>query len=88
MSKEELRQSLDALHTELNQVTTIDAAIKGRMEHLIEDIERQLEEPDSLEHGRNAQQKLPTLIEQFEADHPKLTERLNGLMVTLSGMGV
>ncbi len=88
MSKENLRQSLDELHTELDQLTAIDAAIKERMEHLIADIERQLEEPDDLEHGRNAQQKLPTLIEQFEAEHPKLTERLNGLMVTLSGMGV
>ena len=86
MSKEDLRRSLDTLQTELAQIT--DPAIKDRIAHLIEDIERQINEPETPEHGKNAQQKLPGVIEQFEAEHPKITENLNRLMVTLSSMGI
>ena len=86
MSKEDLRRSLDALQTELEQIT--DPAVKDRIAHLIKDIERQINEPEAPEHGQKAQQKLPGLIEQFEAEHPKITESLNRLMVTLSGMGI
>ena len=93
MSKEELRRSLDALEAELANVSA-ETSVKARITHLIEDIERQIGEPESsehhlgFEHGEMAQQKLPTLIEQFEADHPRVTENLNSLMVTLSGMGI
>lgn len=86
MSKEDLRRSLDALQTELSQIS--DPAVKDRIAHLIEDIESQINEPETPEHGKNAQQRLPGLIEQFEADHPRMTESLNRLMVTLSGMGI
>ncbi|MGD1863593.1 MAG: DUF4404 family protein [Phormidesmis sp.] len=31
---------------------------------------------------------MPTLIEQFEAEHPKVTDTLSRLLNTLSGMGI
>jgi hypothetical protein len=88
MNRADLRKSVDALHAELDQIATLDPTAKDRMAHLIEDIERQIEDPETLEHGQNAKQKLPTLIEQFEADHPNVTENLNRLLLTLSGMGI
>lgn len=33
-------------------------------------------------------QTLPFLIEQFESDHPKVTDTLGQLLNTLSGMGI
>ncbi|NJM58827.1 MAG: DUF4404 family protein [Synechococcales cyanobacterium RU_4_20] len=88
MSKQDLRKSLDALNDELAQLDQVDGAVKERMAQLINDIERQIDQPEVPEHRQNAQQTLPMLIEQFEAEHPQITKSLNRLLVTLDGMGI
>ena len=88
MSKEDVNQSLAALHTEIAQLETPDAAVKEKLVALIETVERQLKEPERPEHKSAYLQTLPALIEQFESDHPKVTETLSRLLNTLSSMGV
>ncbi|MEL6816830.1 MAG: DUF4404 family protein [Cyanobacteria bacterium J06598_3] len=86
MSKADIEKSLEALHAEIGKLETPD--VKDKLLALISDVEKQLQNPDSEEHKAAATQKLPALIEQFEADHPKVTDTLGRLLTTLSGMGI
>jgi hypothetical protein len=88
MSKEDISKSLEALHTEIGKLETPDAAVKEKLLSLIDDVEKQLQNPDSTEHKGRAVNKLPSLIEQFESDHPQVTDTLGRLLTTLSGMGI
>ncbi len=88
MSKEDLNQSIEALRAELDQIATTDLAAKNKLLALITDIERQVQEPDREEHRQTTLQQLPALIEQLEADHPKVTNVLGRMLNTLSGMGI
>jgi hypothetical protein len=88
MSKADINQSIEALRAELDQIASDDPTIKDKLSALIADIEKQVREPDNEGHKQNNLQNLPTLIEQFEADHPKVTTVLGRLLNTLSGMGI
>ncbi|MEO0519763.1 MAG: DUF4404 family protein [Cyanobacteria bacterium P01_A01_bin.116] len=88
MSKEDINKSLEALHAEIGKLDTPDSAVKDKLLALIADVEAQMQNPDATEQAGAATQKLPALIEQFEADHPKVTDTLGRLLTTLSGMGI
>jgi Domain of unknown function (DUF4404) len=88
MSKEDVNKSLEALHAEIDKLETPDATVKEKLLSLIDDIEKQLQNPDSTDHKGVAATKLPSLIEQFESDHPQVTDTLGRLLTTLSGMGI
>ena len=88
MSKEDITRSIQALHNEIEQMTTADVAVKEKLLALINNLESQMEEPDSVEKKTAKLQQLPVLIEQFEADHPKVTASLGRLRNTLSSMGI
>lgn len=88
MSKEDIAQSIQALHNEIDQLTTADVTVKEKLLALINDVETQMDKPDSAEKKKANLQQLPVLIEQFEADHPKVTASLGRLLNTLSSMGI
>jgi len=88
MSKEAINQSIEALHAEINQLDTPNSDVKAKLLSLIEEVEKQLQDPENTEHKDANLKALPTLIEQFEAEHPKVTETLSRLLNTLSGMGI
>lgn len=88
MSKEAINQSIEALHAEINQLETPDSDVKKKLIALISNVEKQLQYPEKTEHKDANLQTLPTLIEQFEAEHPKVTDTLSRLLNTLSGMGI
>lgn len=92
MSKADINQSIEALRAELDQIATTDLAAKDKLLALITDVERQVQgsdqEPDNERHRKATLQELPALIEQFEADHPRVTNTLGRLLNTLSGMGI
>ncbi|MEO0770367.1 MAG: DUF4404 family protein [Cyanobacteria bacterium J06649_4] len=88
MSKADIQQSIAALHTEIERLDTLDGAVKEKLLALISEVEEQMENPDGAPSDSTAVQSLPGLIEQFEADHPKVTENLGRLLNTLSSMGI
>ncbi len=88
MSKEDINQSIEALKAELDQIADTDLSTKDKLSALIADIEKQVQEPDNESHKAANLQNLPALIEQFEAEHPKVTNTLGRLLNTLSGMGI
>lgn len=91
MSQADLAQSLAALHTEIDKLEATDSAVKEKLLALIDDVEKQMQaadDPLSVSSEPKATQKLPELIEQFELEHPQITNSLNRLLTTLSGMGI
>ena len=88
MSKEEVGKSIQALHAEIDRLSDTDATVKEKLLALIHKVETQMEAPQSKETHAETVQGLPALIEQFEADHPKVTASLGRLLNTLSSIGV
>ncbi|MGB7250358.1 MAG: DUF4404 family protein [Phormidesmis sp.] len=86
MSQEDVNKSLESLHTEI--LNTPDETIKARLLSLIEDVEKQMQNPPGSQHQGEAVDNLPSLIEQFEVEHPQVTDTLSRLLTTLSGMGI
>ncbi|PZO12639.1 MAG: hypothetical protein DCF25_17275 [Leptolyngbya foveolarum] len=88
MSQEEVGKSIQALHAEIDQLSSTDVAVKEKLLALIHDVETQLENPQDQENRDKTAQYLPTLIEQFEIEHPKVTANLSRLLNTLSSIGI
>lgn len=88
MSQEEVSQSIEALHAEIDRLDTPDSAVREKLLALINDVEKQMQDPKSAEHKEANLQTLPALIEQFESDHPKVTTTLGKLLNTLSSLGI
>lgn len=88
MSQEEVGKSIQALHAEIDRLSSTDVAVKEKLLALIHDIETQLENPQDQETRDKTVQHLPTLIEQFEVDHPQVTANLSRLLNTLSSIGI
>ena len=88
MSQEEIGKSIKALHAEIDRLSDTDVSAKEKLLALVHEVEAQMEKPQDKETHAKTVQGLPTLIEQFEADHPKVTDSLGRLLNTLSSIGV
>ncbi|MEM6450412.1 MAG: DUF4404 family protein [Cyanobacteria bacterium P01_D01_bin.105] len=81
-----VQQAIESLRREITQLSETDTSVQTKLLAMIEDLEKQLESPQSS--GSEATHKVATLVEQFESDHPKITNALGDLLTTLSSMGV
>jgi 3-methyladenine DNA glycosylase AlkD len=89
MKKNELHQSLSNLHLELQKMKHADAMSREILKDLMDDIKRVVEQTeDNQENQKNLVESLTESAEYFEATHPNLTALMNGLVKTLSDMGV
>ena len=88
MSREQLELALERLRSELDSLGQGPEEANARLRGLIDEVERQM---DSLELGNDDGSVGDTIkdyIEQFEIEHPRITNILNDVMVTLSNMGI
>ena len=88
MSRAELKQSLERLRQELAALGPDDSQVLERLNPLIDEIEQEigaLATPDS--HASQLE-KLRNHVEAFEVEHPRVTNILNDIMVTLSNLGI
>ena len=87
MSNEKISASIELLCAEIDNLEVENTAAKARLDALVAQLEKQLEEP-----GRPGaaamNESVKEQIEHFEVEHPRITGVLNDLMVTLSGMGI
>ncbi len=88
MSREDLRKSLERLHSELDKLEGDNELARERLKHLVSDLEHQLENPDDAAHRDTLIERLHDFIEQFEVKHPRVTGIANDIMVTLSNLGI
>ncbi len=88
MSRAELEHSLEKLRGELNALGPEAAATKARLAALIDDIEQELATLETAEDGESLLETVRHQVEVFEVEHPRVTNILNDIMVTLSNLGI
>ncbi len=85
MPKTKVKQLVDELQHEMDQVDSLPSDKKEKLEGLIDSIEAGLED-ESLTADLN--ESLSETVTEFEASHPRLTAIINDIMVTLSNLGI
>jgi len=87
MSDEKLREELERLRTEADNLKADDAAGREHIDKVIAQVEKRLDEEQEnddeglLEHLQNA-------IAHFEVEHPRAAAVLNDIMNKLASMGI
>jgi hypothetical protein len=89
MNREELRERLTQLHSELRQLPSVGDGERELLRELERDIQGLLtpggeREPDYTGFG----ERLKTGVELFEASHPRATMLMGQLIDTLTKMGI
>ena len=87
MTHSKLKQSLQRLETEIEDLKSISGTEKQELEEIISNIRQTLNQ-DEEAGGTDLQESLNSAIVRLEASHPRLTAVLNDIMVTLSNMGI
>ena len=88
MSKADLRNDLETLREEVNQLAGSNPEAQQRLNRLISDLETRIAaDPTEAEHD-NLIENIREEISNFETEHPRATAILNDIMVTLSNMGI
>ncbi|MEJ2599225.1 MAG: DUF4404 family protein [Anaerolineales bacterium] len=87
MDKNELRNSLDNFHKELEKSTSIGTDDRKRLENL-EAKMRGMLEVDEVKHDDSMIEQLDHSIHQFEQTHPDLTLTIGHLLDILSQEGI
>jgi Domain of unknown function (DUF4404) len=85
MSEDQLRKDLEALRAESDRLEGINGPSRDRLNQVIADIERRLEQPDEDE---NLVERLRDELSHFEVDHPTVAAALETVMNTLSNAGI
>ena len=89
MTDQNLRELLEKLHQELEQIEVTDEAGRERLRHLDADIRSLLERSDELEEADEPMlERLQDSIDHFETTHPRLTMMLSQMMTILSNAGI
>jgi len=70
---EKFRQSLEQLHTELEQTQPMDPETRQLLEHLMKDIQSALQDSTGSQHRYTAlSQRLTDSVKRLEESHPNL----------------
>ncbi|MEQ8231956.1 MAG: DUF4404 family protein [Gammaproteobacteria bacterium] len=88
MSRAELEHSLDKLRGELDALGPEASETRARLAALIDEIEQELATLETAADGDSLLEKLQHQVEVFEVEHPRVTNILNDIMVTLSNLGI
>jgi predicted nucleic acid-binding Zn-ribbon protein len=87
MDKNELRDSLDNFHKELENSSSLGAVERRRLERMEADIRRMLESEEAKRDDSMIEQ-LDHAVHQFEVSHPELTITIGHLLDILSQEGI
>jgi chaperonin cofactor prefoldin len=88
MSRAELKQSLERLRRELAALGPNDSEVRERLSPLIDEIEQEIGTLATSDNQASQLEKLRNHVEAFEVEHPRVTNILNDIMVTLSNLGI
>jgi ABC-type transporter Mla subunit MlaD len=89
MTDQNLRELLDKLHQELEQLDTTDEQGRAMLHHLDADIRTLLKRSgEPAEADEPMLEQLQDTINHFETTHPSLTLTLSQMMTILSNAGI
>jgi len=87
MSKKTIQTAIARLTSEIDALDGSQMAVKKKVTGLIRDLERELENETGADHGPMIE-SLGDAVEQFGVEHPAIAGILNGIMTSLSNMGI
>ena len=90
MNKQQLDNALEQLHTELQQIDSVDEhqrQILQKLKHDIQKLSQSQEGVEDHEYGR-LNEGLREGIELFEASHPRATMLMGQVVEALAKMGI
>ena len=87
MPEQQLRNNLEKLRAEIDQIADSDTQTKAKLDALINDIEASID-PEQDSEDIKLVQNIKDTLTHFETEHPRATAILNDIMVTLSNMGI
>lgn len=88
MDNAHLREAFGRLRAELDSLGPQDEAARARLNGLMADIERRLDNPDAEGDDEGLIASIKDSVEHFETAHPRTTAILNDIMLALSNMGI
>ena len=88
MEQQKLRELLDTLHQELEQVDSVDETTEVVLSNLRADMQRLLDEKAGTAHeDASLMERMNEALDHFEVDHPKLSLTIQHLLDSLARMG-
>ena len=88
MEQQKLRELLETLHQELEQVDTVDKNTVAVLTKLREDISKLVIENVGATHeNESLMERMREAVDHFEADHPKLSMTIQHVLDSLANMG-
>ena len=89
MTDQNLRELLEKIHKELEQIEVTDEAGRERLRHLDADIRSLLERSEDIEETDEPMlERLQDAIDDFETTYPRVTMMLSQMMTILSNEGI
>jgi ElaB/YqjD/DUF883 family membrane-anchored ribosome-binding protein len=90
MDQQQLREKLEQLHAELEQIETVDEDTRRVLDDLSKDIRELLDQPGEQADRRYGRlnQNLRANVTRFEATHPMLTSAMQHAIDALVQLGV
>lgn len=89
MDKQEFQNRLAQLHSELQQVRTVDEDERELLKKLSADIQDLLDsQANTPEHHQRLSERLRESIEKMEASHPRITMLMGQVIDQLAKMGI
>lgn len=88
MPENKLRDDIEKLRNEIDNLSADEDISKEKLEMLLLDIEAGLETEEQNKNQSELLAGLKESVEHFETEHPRATAIINDIMVTLSNMGI
>ncbi len=88
MEQQKLKELLDTLHQELEQVDSVDTTTEAVLSNLRADMQRLLDQKAGTAHeDASLVERMKEALDHFEEGHPKLSLNLQLLLESLAKMG-
>ena len=89
MEQQKLRELLETLHQELEQVDSVDTTTLAVLTNLREDISKLVSEEvgEDIHENESLMERMGEAVDHFETGHPKLSMTIQHVLDSLANMG-
>ena len=89
MDKQQLREQLEKLHAELQDVESLNEKDRALLQNLASDVREALNrEDEDAEHYNSLGERLKETVAEIEASHPRITLLMRQIIDQLAFMGI
>jgi len=89
MDKQQLREQLEKLHAELQDVESLNEKDRALLQNLASDVREALNrEVEHAEHYNSLGERLKETVAEIEASHPRITLLMRQIIDQLAFMGI